>query len=247
MAAPLCKSALRIEVDGELISKPYIRITLEEMRRFGVIVENHDYREFQVPVAQYRSPGMALVEGDASAASYFLAAAAIAGGPVRVMGVGRASVQGDIRFADVLEAMGAIVRWGDDWIEVERKELRGVDLDLNHIPDAAMTVAVLALFAKGRTTIRNVASWRVKETDRLTAMAKELRKVGATVEELPDALVIDPPEKLCHAEIETYKDHRMAMCFSLVALGGVPVTILDPGCVSKTFPDYFEQFFTLAV
>lgn len=246
MAAPLCKSPLRIEVDGDLISKPYIRITLEEMRRFGIEVENRDYREFRVPVGTYLSPGTALVEGDASAASYFLAGAAIAGGPVRVQGVGRSSVQGDIRFAEVLEAMGATVRWGEDWIEVERGELHGVDLDLNHIPDAAMTVAVLALFAKGQTRIRNVASWRVKETDRLAAMATELRKVGAEVEELPDALVITPPTALRHARIETYKDHRMAMCFSLVALGGCPVTILDPACVSKTFPDYFEKFHSLA-
>lgn len=246
MSAPLCKEPLCIEVDGELISKPYIRITLEEMRRFGVVVDNRDYKEFRVPVASYQSPGSALVEGDASAASYFLAAAAIAGGPVRVQGVGKSSVQGDIRFAEVLEAMGAKVRWGEEWIEVERGELNGVDLDLNHIPDAAMTVGILALFAKGKTAIRNVASWRVKETDRLAAMATELRKVGAVVEELPDALVITPPTEFKHATIETYKDHRMAMCFSLVALSGVPVTILDPSCVSKTFPDYFDRFFELA-
>jgi 3-phosphoshikimate 1-carboxyvinyltransferase len=242
MAGPLCQSPLTIEVEGELISKPYIRITLEEMRRFGVCVDNNDFQTFRIPQGKYRSPGRALVEGDASSASYFLAAAAIAGGPVRVLGVGRASVQGDVRFADVLEAMGAQVRWGEDWIEVERGVLRGVDLDLNHIPDAAMTVAILALFAQGPTRIRNVASWRVKETDRLAAMAKELRKVGATVEEGADFLLIDPPQALRHAEIETYKDHRMAMCFSLVALGGCPVTILDPGCVSKTFPEYFEEF-----
>ncbi|HSQ42387.1 MAG TPA: 3-phosphoshikimate 1-carboxyvinyltransferase [Fibrobacteraceae bacterium] len=244
-AAPLCQSPLSLQVQGELISKPYVRITLEEMRRFGVEVENHDDREFHIPQKPYRSPGQALVEGDASSASYFLAAAAIAGGPVRVLGVGKASVQGDIAFAKVLEKMGAQVSWGEDWIEVSRRELRGVDLDLNHIPDAAMTVAILALFAKGSTCIRNIASWRVKETDRLSAMATELRKVGAQVEEGNDFLRISPPAKPIHARIATYQDHRMAMCFSLVAVGGCPVTILNPGCVSKTFPDYFDVLASL--
>lgn len=242
MAAPYCQSPLRIEVEGELISKPYIRITLEEMRRFGIEVQNQNYQAFAVPQGRYRSPGKALVEGDASSASYFLAAAAIAGGPVRVEGVGSASVQGDIRFAEVLEAMGAQVSWGDDWIEVKRGELRGIDMDLNHIPDAAMTIAIVALFAQGPTVIRNVASWRVKETDRLAAMATELRKVGAIVEEGADFLRIEPPQQFCSAEIETYNDHRMAMCFSLVSLGGCPVTILDPSCVRKTFPSYFDEF-----
>jgi 3-phosphoshikimate 1-carboxyvinyltransferase len=245
MAAPMCSKPLRIEVEGELISKPYIRITIEEMRRFGIEVGNEDFSAFQVPQGEYMSPGTALVEGDASSASYFLAGAAIAGGPVRVKGVGRASVQGDIRFADVLEAMGAQVRWGDDWIEVERDQLRGVDLDLNHIPDAAMTVAVLALFANGPTRIRNVASWRVKETDRLAAMATELRKVGAIVDERPDSITIVPPETIEYASIATYNDHRMAMCFALVALGGYSVTIEDPRCVSKTFPTFFDVFDSL--
>ena len=245
MAAPMCAKPLRIEVQGELISKPYIKITLEEMRRFGIEVQSLGEQAFLVPQGIYRSPGRCLVEGDASSASYFLAAAAIAGGPVRVLGVGRASVQGDIRFAEVLQAMGAQVRWGEDWIEVERGTLHGVDLDLNHIPDAAMTVAVLALFAQGPTRIRNVASWRVKETDRLAAMATELRKVGAEVLEGPDSLTIVPPTKFHHAEIETYQDHRMAMCFSLVSVGGCAVTILDPGCVSKTFPDYFQALASL--
>ena len=242
MAAPLCASPLRIVVNGDLISKPYIAITLEEMRRFGVMVENVDYREFLVPTASYDSPGRCLVEGDASSASYFLAGAALAGGPVRVEGVGAKSVQGDIRFAEVLGRMGAKVSWGDDWIEVSRGELVGVDLDLNHIPDAAMTLCPLALFAQGPTRIRNVGSWRVKETDRLAAMATELRKVGAQVEEGSDSITIVPPTQFRHAEIATYNDHRMAMCFSLVSLGGVPVTILDPGCVSKTFPEFFSTF-----
>ncbi len=246
MAAPLCQQSLVIEVEGELISKPYIRITLEEMRRFGVVVHNEDFRRFTVPCQAYTSPGHALVEGDASSASYFLAGAALAGGPVRVWGVGKHSVQGDIRFAETLAQMGAKVEFGDDWIEVQRGTLHGIDVDLNHIPDAAMTIAPLALFAQGATTIRNVASWRVKETDRLAAMATELRKVGATVEEGADYLRIEPPPKLVHARIATYKDHRMAMCFSLVSLGGVAVTIEDPSCVAKTFPDYFTHFSTLA-
>lgn len=246
MAAPLCQQSLVIEVEGELISKPYIRITLEEMRRFGVVVQNEEYRRFTVPCQSYTSPGRALVEGDASSASYFLAGAALAGGPVRVWGVGKHSVQGDIRFAETLAQMGAKVEFGEDWIEVRRGTLQGIDVDLNHIPDAAMTIAPLALFAQGATTIRNVASWRVKETDRLAAMATELRKVGATVEEGADFIRIEPPKILAHARIATYKDHRMAMCFSLVSLGGVAVTIEDPACVAKTFPDYFTHFGKLA-
>ncbi len=242
MAGPYCREPLRIVVEGELISKPYIRITLSEMARFGIVVENDDFAEFRIPQGAYRSPGDVSVEGDASAASYFLAGAAIAGGPVRVLGAGAESVQGDVRFAEVLEKMGAVVRMGPDWMECERGVLRGVDLDLNHIPDAAMTVAPLALFADGPTRIRNIASWRVKETDRIAAMACELRKLGARVEEGDDFIAIWPPEKLLPAEIATYEDHRMAMCFSLVALGGGYPTILDPSCVRKTFPNYFAEF-----
>ena len=189
----------------------------------------------------YRSPGSALVEGDASSATYFLAAAAIRGGTVRVGGVGADSVQGDVRYAEVLEQMGATVRRGPDWIEVTGGELRGIDMDLNHIPDAAMTVAATALFAKGKTVIRNIYNWRVKETDRLSAMATELRKVGAEVVEGRDYLEITPPERIKRATIDTYDDHRMAMCFSLAALGESPITINNPDCVSKTFPDYFLQ------
>ena len=243
MAAPLCKEGLEIVVDGELVSKPYIHITLDVMQRFGVSVENHDYQRFVVPAGQrYRAPGKIMVEGDASSASYFLAAAAIAGGKVRVHGTGLASVQGDARFADVLEQMGANVEWGDTWIEVSRGALKGVDVDLNHIPDAAMTIATTALFAQGPTVIRNIYNWRVKETDRLAAMATELRKVGAIVEEGDDYIVITPPTKILPAEIDTYDDHRMAMCFSLAAFGGSPITINDPGCTAKTFPNYFELF-----
>lgn len=247
MAAPLCKKDLLITVEGELVSKPYIAITLDVMKRFGVEVENRDNQAFFIKSGQtYRSPGNIMVEGDASSASYFLAAAAIAGGTVKVHGTGRASVQGDARFAEVLEKMGAKVTWADEWIEVSRVgELNAVDVDLNHIPDAAMTIATTALFAQGTTAIRNIYNWRVKETDRLAAMSTELRKLGATVEEGEDYIVIEPPEKIQSATIDTYDDHRMAMCFSLAAFGGTPITINDPGCTSKTFPNYFELFISM--
>jgi 3-phosphoshikimate 1-carboxyvinyltransferase len=249
MALPLTGANSRIEVQGELISKPYVEITLNVMRRFGVEVGRTGWRYFEVPGQSYVSPGKIFVEGDASSASYFLAAGAIGGGPVRVEGVGRDSIQGDVRFTEVLERMGAQVALFDDAIEVrnENAKLRSIDMDLNHIPDAAMTAAVLALFAEGRSTLRNIASWRVKETDRLAAMASELRKLGADVEEGRDFLKISPPARLAaNQTIDTYDDHRMAMSFSLVALGGVPVTINDPACVAKTFPDYFKVFQTIA-
>jgi 3-phosphoshikimate 1-carboxyvinyltransferase len=242
LSAPLARQDMVIDVVGDLVSKPYIDMTVAVMRRFGASVEADGYRQFRVPGGQgYQSPGSALVEGDASSATYFLAAAAVKGGTVRVNGVGSSSVQGDVQMADVLEQMGAPVRRGEDWIEVSRGDLRGVDLDLNHIPDAAMTVATTALFARGKTVIRNVGNWRVKETDRLAAMAAELRKVGAEVEEGEDYLGITPPERIIPAAIDTYNDHRMAMSFSLAALGDAPITINNPECVSKTFPDYFEQ------
>jgi 3-phosphoshikimate 1-carboxyvinyltransferase len=244
MALPLAGRDSRIEVQGELISKPYVEITLNLMRRFGVEVKRSGWRYFEVPAKAYISPGKILVEGDASSASYFLAAGAIGGGPVRVEGIGRDSIQGDVRFTEVLERMGAKVSILDSAIEVRGAggKLHAVDMDLNHIPDAAMTVAVMALFADGRSTLRNIASWRVKETDRLTAMATELRKLGADVEEGADFLKIAPNKIKPGVAIDTYDDHRMAMSFSLAALGGVPVTINDPGCVAKTFPDYFKAF-----
>jgi 3-phosphoshikimate 1-carboxyvinyltransferase len=243
MALPLSGKPARIEVQGELISKPYVEITLNVMKRFGIEVKRTGWRYFDVPAGGYVSPGKAYVEGDASSASYFLAAGTIGGGPVRVEGVGRDSIQGDVRFAEVLERMGARVSFGPDWIEASGgRPLRAIDLDLNHIPDAAMTAAVLALFAEGPSVIRNVASWRVKETDRLAAMATELRKVGAQVEEGADFLKIRPGALKGGASIDTYDDHRMAMSFSLVALGGVPVRINDPKCVAKTFPEYFQVF-----
>ena len=242
MAAPLARSPVTVMRRGELVSDPYIEITRQCMARFGVEVAWPEPRRLEIPSVSYQSPGTIAVEGDASSASYFLAAAAIAGGPLRVLGVGSDSVQGDVAFADVLEAMGAVVRRGPDWIEVERGTLRGVDVDLNHIPDAAMTLATTALFADGPTRIRNVGNWRVKETDRIEAMARELRKVGASVMEYTDGLAIRPPAQLNPASIHTYDDHRMAMCFALVALGGIPVTIEDPGCVAKTYPRFFDDF-----
>ncbi|MGR5093110.1 3-phosphoshikimate 1-carboxyvinyltransferase [Vibrio maritimus] len=242
MSAPLAESDVTIEIVGELVSKPYIDITLHIMKQFGVEVENQDYQSFVVKSGQqYQSPGQFLVEGDASSASYFLAAAAIKGGEIKVTGIGKNSIQGDIHFAGALEKMGADIEWGDDYILCRKGELVGIDMDYNHIPDAAMTIATTALFAKGTTAIRNVYNWRVKETDRLAAMATELRKVGATVEEGEDYIIVEPTPDLKHAAIDTYDDHRMAMCFSLVALSDTPVTINDPKCTSKTFPDYFDK------
>jgi 3-phosphoshikimate 1-carboxyvinyltransferase len=241
MAAPMAKNDMHISITGELVSKPYIDITLDIMRIFGVDVINENYERFIVKAGQkYRAVEKFMVEGDASSASYFLAAAAIKGGSVKVTGIGKNSVQGDVAFADVLEKMGARVEWGDDYVSVSRGELNAVDMDFNHIPDAAMTIATTALFAKGTTTLRNIYNWRVKETDRLYAMATELRKVGAEVEEGEDYLTIIPPKQLKHAAIDTYDDHRMAMCFSLLALDQVSVTINEPECTAKTFPTYFD-------
>ncbi len=246
MVAPLLDADSEIDIVGELVSKPYIDITLALMNRFGVNVENQNYQKFVIAGRQqYQSPGDWLVEGDASSASYFLAAAAI-GGSIKVTGIGKHAVQGDIRFADALEAMGATVEWGDDYISVTRNQLNGIDRDYNAIPDAAMTIATTALFAKGPTLIRNVYNWRVKETDRLHAMATELRKVGAEVEEGEDYLKVTPPAVIKHASIATYNDHRMAMCFSMLAFADCGVTIEDPDCTRKTFPQYFEVFSSLA-
>jgi 3-phosphoshikimate 1-carboxyvinyltransferase len=244
MALPLAGSASRIDVEGELVSKPYVEITLNTMRRFGIEVRRTGWSCFEISTQGYVSPGRITVEGDASSASYFLAAGAIGGGPVRVEGVGRDSVQGDVRFTEVLERMGARVSLRENTIEVSnpQRKLKAFDLDLNHIPDAAMTAAVLALFANGPSRLRNIANWRVKETDRLAAMATELRKLGAEVEEGADFLEITPRPIQGGIKIDTYDDHRMAMCFSLVALAGVPVTINNPACVAKTFPGYFEAF-----
>jgi 3-phosphoshikimate 1-carboxyvinyltransferase len=242
LALPLAGGGT-IEVEGDLISTPYVEITLNLMQRFGVEVRRSAWRRFVVPGTAYVSPGKVLVEGDASSASYFLAAGAIAGGPVRVEGVGRASIQGDVRFTEVLGAMGARVALGEDWIEAEgHAPLRAFDLDLNHIPDAAMTAAAMALFADGPCVVRNIASWRVKETDRIAAMATELGKLGAGVEAGADYLKVVPRQLASGVALDTYDDHRMAMSLSLVALGGVRVRINDPQCVAKTFPGYFAAF-----
>jgi 3-phosphoshikimate 1-carboxyvinyltransferase len=272
MALPLTKQQATIEVIGELISKPYIEITLNLMAKFGVQVQRDGWKRFIVPAnCNYTSPSGVFVEGDASSASYFLAAGAIAG-KVTVKGVGNNSIQGDVKFADAAVLMGANVSYDTNFeslsqnspnddptltiynkqpsITCERpsdNQLKAIDLDCNHIPDAAMTLAIMALFADGTTTLRNIASWRVKETDRIAAMATELRKVGAVVEEGADYIKITPPAQLTpNAVIDTYDDHRMAMCFSLVSLGGVPITINDPKCVAKTFPDYFACFAQIA-
>lgn len=244
MVAPLAKDDMEIIVTDELVSKPYIEITLHLMKLFGVEVENNNFESFVIKGNQtYVSPGRVLVEGDASSASYFLAAAAIKGGTIKVNGVGSKSIQGDAKFYEVLEQMGASVNCQDEYIEVTGTgKLKAVDVDLNHIPDAAMTIATTALFAEGTTTIRNIYNWRVKETDRLYAMATELRKVGATVEEGKDYIVVEPPKELTYAAIDTYDDHRIAMCFSLAAMGNTKITINDPGCTAKTFPTYFDLF-----
>jgi 3-phosphoshikimate 1-carboxyvinyltransferase len=243
MAAPLVAppQGLRVQVAGDLISQPYVAMTVSMMKRFGVEV-TRSADTFVVPRAGYRSPGAVAVEGDASSASYFLALGLLAGGPVRVEGVGRDSVQGDVAFADLLQAIGARIERGADWIEAAAGDgLRAVDWDCTAIPDAAMTAAVVALFAPGRTTLRGIGSWRVKETDRIAAMATELRKLGATVEEGADRLSVVGPTVLREATIDTYDDHRIAMCFALAATGGVPVHIRDPRCVSKTFPRFFAE------
>ena len=247
MALPLTGQSATVEVVGELISKPYIEITLAIMARFGVHVQRDGWQRFTVPAgSRYVSPGTVYVEGDASSASYFLALGAIGGGPVRVEGVGRDSIQGDVKFAEALAKMGAVIEMGPNWMEARAPEggLHAVDLDCNHIPDAAMTLATTALFASGTSTLRNIASWRVKETDRIAAMATELRKLGASVEEGSDFIRI-VPQRIRPAAIDTYDDHRMAMCFSLAAFA-TPLRINEPECVAKTFPEYFECFAKVA-
>ena len=260
MALPLVarEQDVVIEVVGELISKPYIHITLELLARFGIAVQRSDWQRFTIPAgSQYRSPGSIHVEADASSASYFIALGSLAArttgqNGIKILGVGLDSIQGDIRFVEAARAMGAQITGGPNWVHIERGAwpLQAIDLDCNHIPDAAMTLAAMALYANGTTTLRNIASWRVKETDRLTAMATELRKLGATVEEGADYLRVTPPASAqdCRAaSIHTYDDHRVAMCFSLAAFNpaGLPVRIEDPKCVAKTFPDYFESLFSV--
>ncbi len=251
LALPLvARDDIVIEVVGELISRPYIEITLNLLARFGIAVQRDGWERFTIPAGSaYRSPGSIHVEADASSASYFIALGALAAtdGVVRVQGVGAQSIQGDIRFVEAAQAMGARITSGPNWLEISRGAwpLKAIDLDCNHIPDAAMTLAVMGLFADGPTTLRNIASWRVKETDRIAAMAIECAKLGATVAEGPDWLRVEPPATWRAASIHTYDDHRVAMCFSLAAFNadGVAVRIEDPKCVAKTFPDYFETLF----
>jgi 3-phosphoshikimate 1-carboxyvinyltransferase len=239
-----------IEVMGELISRPYIEITLNLLQRFGISVQRDGWQRFTIPAgSRYQSPGEIYVEGDASSASYFVALGAIAATeqPIDILGIGSGSIQGDIAFVQAAEQMGAAVELQPNSIRVRRGAwpLKAVELDCNHIPDAAMTLAIMALYAQGTTTLRNIASWRVKETDRLAAMACELRKLGASVDEGEDFLRITPPQQWRGASIATYDDHRMAMCFSLAAFNpqGRSVRIEEPHCVAKTFPDYFETLF----
>ena len=262
MALPLAAGthSIAIDVVGELISKPYIAITLQLLARFGIVVEHQNWQRFTIAAgSRYQSPGDIHVEADASSASYFIALGAIASSTsgqngIRIQGVGLDSIQGDIRFVDAARAMGAVITGGPNWLQIERGAwpLKAIDLDCNHIPDAAMTLAVMALYATGTTTLRNIASWRVKETDRIAAMANELRKLGATVQEGADYIQITPPASTEHwkaASIHTYDDHRVAMCFSLATFNPaqLPVRIEDPKCVAKTFPDYFEAFLGTAV
>jgi 3-phosphoshikimate 1-carboxyvinyltransferase len=249
LAAPLARGPVAIEIADALVSEPYVAMTVALMARFGVRVEQPEPRRYEVPAPQrYHSPGRVLVEGDASSASYFLAGAAITGGPVRVEGCGSDSLQGDARFALVLERMGARARFEPAAIEVEGDgTLAGIDVDLTAMPDAAMTLAVAALFARGATTLRGIGNWRVKETDRMAAVSAELRKLGAHTEVGADTLVVHPPERIRPASVETHGDHRMAMAFSLAACGGEPVVIENPACVAKTFPEYWDELDRLTV
>ncbi|CAL4321214.1 3-phosphoshikimate 1-carboxyvinyltransferase [Buchnera aphidicola] len=250
IASPLSKKDTTISVPDVLISIPYIDITLKLLDNFGIIIENNQYKKFYIPGNQrYKSPGTYDIEGDASSATYFIAAAAIKGKCIRIYGITKNSIQGDIQFIKIAKKMGAIITFGKNYIECKKGKLIGIDLDANHIPDAAMTIAILALFTEdgSPTTIRNIESWRVKETDRLYAMSTELRKVGAVVHEGQDFIKIFPPKKFIPSKIHTYNDHRMAMCFSLIALSDASVTIMNPQCVSKTFPEYFKIFNKISI
>ncbi len=246
MAAPYAHNEVRIVIKDQLVSQPYAQMTLKLMAHFGVEVEHDHFQEFHIKGKQsYQSPGTINVEGDASSASYFLGGAAVTGGRVTVEGCGSDSIQGDVHFAGILERMGAKANWEAHAITLQGDRLRGIDVDMNAMPDVAMTLAVVALFAEGPTAIRNIYNWRVKETERIKAVSTELRKLGALVEEGEDYIVITPPPQIQSAVIDTYGDHRMAMAFSLAACGPVPVIINNPQCVAKTFPRYFELLFTL--
>lgn len=242
MALPLLPQDSVLQLVGDVVSRPYIHLTIAMLARFGIEIDVHPHHFVIRGGQSYQSPQHYWVEGDASAASYWLAAAAIAGGPLLVRGVGKLSIQGDVAFADYLAQMGAQVTVADDYIEVKGGSLRALDADYNAIPDAAMTMATVALFAQGTTHIRNVANWRIKETDRLAAMATELAKVGAEVVTTDSSIHITPPLQIQHAVIETYQDHRMAMCFALLGFSEAGVTIRDPNCCAKTYPNFFTEF-----
>ena len=246
MVAPYAKREIEIEITGKLVSEPYVKMTIDLMRRFGVHVNHKEFKKFHVPLQNYQSPGSIFVEGDASSASYFLAGAAITGGSVTVKGCGSESIQGDVFFAEVLEKMGAKVNWSPHQLTLTGAKLKGIDVDMNRMPDVAMTLSVTALFASGTTIIRNIYNWRLKETERLVAVSKELRKLGAEIFEGHDYIVIKPPQEIKATAIDTYDDHRMAMSFSLAACGKSEITINNPKCVSKTFPDYFDVLSVLS-
>lgn len=247
MAAPMAKNNTNIIVDNILVSKPYIKMTIKLMEIFGVTVKvTKNYQEFHITGNQhYISPKKYYIESDLSSATYFIAAAAIKGGPLKINGVKKNSIQGDLRFINILQKIGVSIIWTENAIVCSKKKLLGIEIDCNDIPDAAMTIAMIGLFTQTSMHIKNIYNWRVKETDRLTAMSTELRKVGATVTEGKDYIIISPPKKFLHAVIETYDDHRIAMCFSLVALSGIPVTLLNPKCVKKTFPLFFKYFLSI--
>lgn len=248
ISTPLAKLNSVIIVKNTLVSKPYIDITLNLMKKFGINIIHEQYNQFNIVGCQkYKSPKKYKIEGDASSASYFLAAAAIKGGSVSVTGIGKHSIQGDIKFANILKKMGANITFGKNFITCQRGELYGINLDMNDIPDSAMTIAIVALFSKGKTIIRNIYNWRVKETDRLSAMAHELTKIGAKIIEGKDFIEIIPPTTFLYATIDTYNDHRIAMCFSLIALSDTKVTLLNPDCVKKTFPNYFEVLKSICI
>lgn len=243
MALPLLAEDSVLELTGTVVSWPYIELTLAMLENFGISILRTSEQQFTIVGRQtYQSPGSYWVEGDASAASYWLAAGVLGGGPLTLHGVGRKSIQGDIAFVEHLRTMGGNVELKDEYVRVTGGKLRGLNADLNAVPDAAMTFATLALFAEGETCIRNIANWRIKETDRLRAMATELRKCGAVVEEGADYIRIQPPATIQHAQIATYDDHRMAMCFSLLGFSSAGVTIDDPYCCAKTYPNYFAEF-----
>lgn len=241
LSAPAAEGDVEIQVRGELASKPYVDITLEVMKTFGVAVDREGYRRFRVSKGAAYKPGEYPIESDGASANYFLAMAAATGGKATVRGIGSSSKQGEVQFVKILERMGCAVAWGPDWIEVEGKPLRGVDVDMNDCPDSAQTLACVALFAKGGTRVRNVRNLRVKETDRIAALVKELSKLGAKVKEEADGFTVVPPAAFKPAEIDTYKDHRMAMSFAVAATRAPGVTIRDPECVSKSYPFFFEQ------